>query len=545
MLQTITQGEWGGEYAKLNQMFAELATHAGTSYIPIWEDWWANIYLDLNSNFTTLYDALGGTGRETFLVEETWGSVRGKMNTMFPYLYDLLDSEVEFEVTGSPPIEGVNITITRSLAVSSEETSYMRLTDAGWHLWTVDCPHAETYEWEPSVHYDRMAWRQVHPLEPAGVSTGIDWDYFDSRLAAAKALGMTWAFRISTCRPGWAGGQVAIPQWLADKGVVLDLATYGSDTFYIADFDDTTMMQYHNQFIEDLAERYDGHPDLAFIDIGSVGYWGEWVFAGNTSLRPSMEARKAVIDAYCNNFTETPLCISHNVRLPAADALDEYVFDNFNVGWRGDSWGDGPPSLWNHHVDEYWYIHNKFPNQWQKGPVIMEPSNTLGSESTPPDEVVDDAISWHACLIKNKNTLLPEAWMSDIGRMMLVIGYRIMLKSAVVDNMVVGSGGSVGITLVFENKGLSPSYRDHRIAVRLRKGSNLYGETITTNSIKGWLPSVDQDVSILYSLPSVSAGTYSLDIGIVYNSSLEHVTPIANTDLLSDKWYHLTNIKIT
>ena len=111
MPQTITQGEWGGEYTKLNQMFAELATHAGTSYVPIWEDFWANIYVDLNSNFTTLYTALGGTGRQNFLVEESWGSVRGKMNTMFPYLYGIVDSLVTFEVTGSPPIEGVGINV--------------------------------------------------------------------------------------------------------------------------------------------------------------------------------------------------------------------------------------------------------------------------------------------------------------------------------------------------------------------------------------------------------------------------------------------------
>ena len=111
MLQTITQGEWGGEYTKLNQMFDELATYAGTSYIPIWEDWWANIFQDLNSNFEVLYTELGGTGRESFLIEETWGDVRGKMNTMFPYLYGLAESEVEFEVTGSPPIEGVGINV--------------------------------------------------------------------------------------------------------------------------------------------------------------------------------------------------------------------------------------------------------------------------------------------------------------------------------------------------------------------------------------------------------------------------------------------------
>ena len=112
MLQTITQGKiWSEEYTKLNQMFGELSVYAGVSYIPIWDDWWVNIFQDLNHNFEVLYDALDGEGRQVFLFEESWGSVRGKMNTMFAYLYDLMGSDVTFEVSENPPMEGVSIDV--------------------------------------------------------------------------------------------------------------------------------------------------------------------------------------------------------------------------------------------------------------------------------------------------------------------------------------------------------------------------------------------------------------------------------------------------
>ena len=111
MLQSITEGTWGSENAKINQMFDYLTVSVGITYIPIWEGFWVSIRDDLNSNFEDLYTALGGTGRQEFLWEESWGDIRDKMNTMFVYLYFIAGYEVEFEVTGSPPIEGVGINV--------------------------------------------------------------------------------------------------------------------------------------------------------------------------------------------------------------------------------------------------------------------------------------------------------------------------------------------------------------------------------------------------------------------------------------------------
>lgn len=111
MLQEITEGLWGNQQAKINQMIEELAGHAVIPFTHVWEDWWAINHHILNNNLEALYEAFNGEGREAFIFQESWGSVRGKMNTMFPYLYELVESEVEFEVTGSPPIGGVGINV--------------------------------------------------------------------------------------------------------------------------------------------------------------------------------------------------------------------------------------------------------------------------------------------------------------------------------------------------------------------------------------------------------------------------------------------------
>ncbi len=111
MLQTITQGEWGSQQTNINQMFDELSTFAGISYLHIQEGFWSVILGRLNSNFEALYDEMGGEGRQIFACNESWGDVRSKLNTMFPYLYDLMGHEVTFEVTENPPMADVGINV--------------------------------------------------------------------------------------------------------------------------------------------------------------------------------------------------------------------------------------------------------------------------------------------------------------------------------------------------------------------------------------------------------------------------------------------------
>ena len=86
------------------------------------------------------------------------------------------------------------------------------------------------------------------------------------------------------------------------------IADYRGTDFPIADLDDPITLQRHLDFIKRLGVRYDGHPDIAHIDIGSVGWWGEWHLSGSrTNRMPSLENQVKVIEAYLAAFKKTPL----------------------------------------------------------------------------------------------------------------------------------------------------------------------------------------------------------------------------------------------
>jgi hypothetical protein len=70
------------------------------------------------------------------------------------------------------------------------------------------------------------------------------------------------------------------------------VADYEGIAFPIADMDDPINLQRHLDFIKRLGERYEGHPDIAHVDIGSIGWWGEWHLSGSQKNKlPTIEHR--------------------------------------------------------------------------------------------------------------------------------------------------------------------------------------------------------------------------------------------------------------
>jgi hypothetical protein len=147
-------------------------------------------------------------------------------------------------------------------------------------------------------------------------------------------------------------------------------------------------------------------------------------------------------------------------------------------------------------------------------------------------------------MVSNKSRYIPKDLIPEIERLVLKLGFRLKLKEITYDSIVV-SGAEVPVKMKWENLGIAPPYRDHRIALRLRDQSNpALGVVITNQSIKGWLPG-ETNVSVNYKLPAdLAAGNYTLEMGIVFHSSVEHAIPIDNKGKTDDGWYSLGKIKI-
>ena len=67
---------------------------------------------------------------------------------------------------------------------------------------------------------------------------------------------------------------------------------------------------------------------------------------------------------------------------------------------------------------------------------------------------------------------------------------------------------------------------------------------MTDQSILGWLPG-ETDVTVNYPIPAgLKPGKYTLEMGLVFHSSMEHTIPIANKGKTGDGWYEAGSVKV-
>lgn len=378
--------------------------------------------------------------------------------------------------------------------------------------------------------YFRWMWKQIEPQEGE-----YNWELIDHHLERARENGQTLEFRIMLEFPG--AYEVGIPQWLVDKGVKMRLTNCEDEDYYSPDLDDPVIREYHTRLIRALGNRYDDHPDLGSVDIGSVGLWGEWHEYCHPELMPTREERLAIIDLYYESFPNTPLVMLVDDKESLA-----YAAAKGRTAWRGDCWGNYLPEGmgWNHHHDSYWPANELIPEAWKNGPVALESCYTMKSwysENNAITQIIDDAISWHASLAHNKSDFIPTEYKSEVERLVMKLGFRLVLKKISFESKI-EPGSILNIKLDWENLGIAPPYRDFRVAFRLRDNAgNIQGIYISSQSIRGWLPGNIQMAAEYPMAEDIQTGEYSLELGLVFHNAPDRTVPIANEGITEDGWY--------
>ena len=140
----------------------------------------------------------------------------------------------------------------------------------------------DVLDWMPgtSVIYMRLPWCYLEPEE--GV---FRWDIIESKVRPWLKAGKKVAFRI-TCQDHTI---VSTPKWVLDKGVKGEYYHYKNDPknalIFEPAWDDPILLAEYAKFLKAFARRYDGNPDVAYVDLGSFGLYGEGHSPGLMKLR--------------------------------------------------------------------------------------------------------------------------------------------------------------------------------------------------------------------------------------------------------------------
>ncbi len=257
---------------------------------------------------------------------------------------------------------------------------------------------------------------------------------FDTPTQRWVAKGKKIAIRVSCCESWW---RYATPKWVQDagaKGVDFEFGK-GPRTggpLWEPDYLDPVFLEKLDHFLAALARHYDGNPNVAFIDIGSFGMWGEGHtgFSSRLTQAQTLAVVKRHIDLHLKHFRRTLLCISDDVAgadRPGRHFPETDYAISKGVTLRDDSILVQPPP-------HSWYHAEMAQEFWPRWPVILEHEHYGGSKARKAwsgDLLLKSVEDYHASymsihwwpreeLKENRET---------IDRINRRIGYRLQLRS--------------------------------------------------------------------------------------------------------------------
>lgn len=334
-------------------------------------------------------------------------------------------------------------------------------------------PPGDTLDWFPgcSTIYFRIPWCYLESQEGK-----FRWDLIESYAQPWIARGKKIAFRIIASEDRFV---FATPEWVKDagaKGIYYQSGQKYSPEAKLWDpvFDDPVFLEKLGDFLREMAKRYNGNPDVAFIDIGSFGLWGEGHTGYSSKLNQEQtdSAVKLHIDLHKKYFPNTLLAISDDVAGPTRPGahfpITDYAFSQ-GVTLRDDSILVGK-------APRHWFHAEMARQFWPTLPVILEHGHydwLVFQKSWDPELLVQSVEEYRASYMSIHGW--PEAYLREnrdaIDRINLRLGYRLELrevrmpKSVKLDEVFT-------IETTWANVGVAPCYCGGNIAFALkdRKG---------------------------------------------------------------------------
>ena len=272
---------------------------------------------------------------------------------------------------------------------------------------------------QTSIAYWRVYWKYIEPEKGK-----YRWELIDHALAIAKERGQTLMLRVApygsipddtsngSANNNDAPGYNDVPAWYREMVGKNKQWKYNNPVNrWVVDAEDPRYVKYFGGLIREMGKKYDGHPTLEAVDLSIVGAWGE----GGGSALLTEKSRKALVNAYTDNFRKTPL-----IALLTDEKTNKYANTQCNVGWRVDCIGDlgfwaKDQNGWTHMYDYYpeSIINFGVKDNWEKAPVSLEICGTFygwkndqGYKEEQVKYIFDQTLKWHISSFNNRKSVV-------------------------------------------------------------------------------------------------------------------------------------------
>jgi hypothetical protein len=417
--------------------------------------------------------------------------------------------------------------------------------------------------------YLRLAWAFLEPEEGK-----YNWSYIDDIVEKYVPKGYKISFRISCKETGPAPGSVpveidsiryATPYWVVKAGAKgKERPAFGSASWTPV-WDDPIFLEKLNNFHKAFAEKYDGKPWVRYVDIGSIGEWGEGHTYFSTRVAPTMKEKKTHIDLHLKHYKKTQLIICDDFLATGVieqdkTALLKYVLDN-HISLRDDS-----PLVQGYMKNDLatWTVRHPsfFLDPYKTMPTVFElehygkvKSNGYWLGKNGENIITEFKVSG-AEVFRNAVKIIKPTyigfhgylgdWLTDnpefTKEMLNKCGYWYFPKSIYSTNY---KNGNLSIEIEWFNKGVAPAYEVYQLKTKLiptDKTAKTINFEIDNSGNKNWLP--EQTITEKYTmqLSGKPKGEYWIAIQLYDKKSKKPVEIGLSTNIKQNEYFLLQKI---
>jgi len=371
--------------------------------------------------------------------------------------------------------------------------------------------------------YGRYSWRQIE-----GVKDTYDFSVIDHDVAIARSQGQRFAFRVyaadsglGACVPDYLVSEMPNGTWFDDKRSRIS----GTPNTYFPDWNSPAFVNRAARLIAALGKRYDGSPDIAWVEIGLYGNWGEWHTSPYRYPSPggavagADDVKRQIVDAYVGAFRHTRLIMMTDDNFGLLYALSKSP----SIGIRRDSLGD--PWFEDGLVRDPARLA-AVQERWKTAPFVTEffgfRTNVAGAADVL-NMAIAQAKKYHVSMVLQNSGSQPDwAQMSQDAhnaefRLADACGYNLAVTASAVQ-----VGRQISIAASWTNSGSAPPYDPWRVTYVLTPegGSadtcvDLGNSTLHLTSV---MPNTDNKPLIwgdkFQISPNLPAGRYSIGLVI-------------------------------
>jgi len=395
---------------------------------------------------------------------------------------------------------------------------------------------AENYP-ECSIAYFRFYWSKLEPQEGRYNFEMVDW-----LLEKAREKGQDLALRFMPT--GNEDSYLCTPEWFMNKAKGYWYKRYNR-MGWAPDHNDPYFLAKQEELVSAFGEQYNGHQNITRMDIGSVGFWGEWHMSHTEPEIPMISEENAlkIIDMYLKYWDKTPLSMLVNYVPGLRYAVSK------GTGWRADSLGD-----YGHFSNTWSHMLVAYPRDlelagawdaWKNGPVAFEPPGTMHDldKYVPQkgggyDNMWDKALEWHGSAFNAKSKSIYPHQVPSIQNFLKRCGYCFILRRIVLPKILSPDQRYLPVHMEIENTGVAPVYKNYVPALKLT-GNQM--SLIMTSGAKTceWLPGKHQVQEYLLLPDSLGTGNYAVSFGILDPGNHSPAIRLANKGMDPERWYPL------